>query len=537
METAAVVLSVTFTFGYLARLIRLPPLVGFLAAGFALNALGYVQVPLVDTISQLGVTLLLFGIGLKLRVRSLLRPEVWLTSALHLAVSTGVGAALMMTRGALGLGLAARLDWGAAALIGFALAFSSTVFVVKLLEQRGQANAFYGRVSVGILIIQDIAAVAFLTASYGEPPSPWAFALVLLWPASRVFRMLWSRVGHGELQSLFGIVMALVPGYALFSAVGIKGDLGALVVGMLLATHPAASELARSLFHLKELLLVGFFVSIGIAGGLPDVEQIALGVAMLVLLPVQAMLYAVLLWAQRLRHRTTWLTGFALMQFSEFGLIVVATGAAVGIVADDWLLVLSVAVSLSFVVAAVINALGLRLIERLAARAPRQDPTRLHPEDRPPDADDAEVLVLGMGRVGQSAYNRLETSYGMRVVGVDNDSARARRLRATGLRVVEGDASDMEFWHRLVHRDQVRMAILAMPRHGANISAVEGLRDSGFTGAIAAVARYEDEVTQAKNDGADAAFNVYVGAGYELADQVIRVEAGEPATRPLPIIE
>ena len=110
METAAVVLSVTFTFGYLARLIRLPPLVGFLAAGFALNALGYVQVPLVDTISQLGVTLLLFGIGLKLRVRSLLRPEVWLTSALHLAVSTGVGAALMMTLGALGLGLAARLD-------------------------------------------------------------------------------------------------------------------------------------------------------------------------------------------------------------------------------------------------------------------------------------------------------------------------------------------------------------------------------------------------------------------------------------------
>ncbi|PRC58818.1 potassium transporter Kef, partial [Mycobacterium sp. ITM-2017-0098] len=85
-----------------------------------------------------------------------------------------------------------------------------------------------------------IIAVVFLTATSGHLPSPWALALVLLWPLTRILRMIWSRLGHGGMQSLFGIVMALVPGYALFSSVGIKGDLGALIIGMLLASHPAS---------------------------------------------------------------------------------------------------------------------------------------------------------------------------------------------------------------------------------------------------------------------------------------------------------
>lgn len=536
MTTAAIVLTVTFALGYLARLLRLPPLIGFLAAGFALNALGFVDVPLVDTIADLGVTLLLFGIGLKLDVRSLLRPQVWLTATAHLAVSSVIGAALLGLLGVLGVGLVVGLDVLTLLVLGFALAFSSTVFVVKLLEERGQSHALYGRVAIGILIIQDLAAVVFLTVTTGELPSPWALALVLLLPAAWAFRRLWTRVGHGELQSLFGIVMALVPGYALFDALGLKGDLGALVIGMLLASHPAASELSRSLFHLKELLLVGFFVSVGLAGGLPSLEHALIALVLLALLPVQAVLYAALLWSLRLRHRTAWLAGFALMQYSEFGLIVVAVGASAGLLSEDWLLVLSLAVSLSFVIAALVNRFGLRLIERTAARAPRQDPARLHPEERPADADDAQVLVLGMGRVGRSSYERLETGYGMRVVGVDNDGARVQRLARQGMRVVEGDAGDGEFWRQLSRADRVRIAILAMPRHGANISAVQALRESGFTGTIAAVARYEDEVEQAKIDGADAAFNVYAGAGLELADQVMRIEAGEPPTRPFPVV-
>ncbi|WP_168582551.1 cation:proton antiporter family protein [Gephyromycinifex aptenodytis] len=521
MQTAAVILSVTFALGYLASRLRLPPLVGFLAAGFVLNALGLQQVPVVDVLADLGVTLLLFGIGLKLDIRSLLGKEVWLTATLHMFASVAIAMGLLAALSWTGIALLAGTSAGTWAVLGLALSFSSTVFVVKVLQERGQSHSFYGRLAIGILVIQDIVAVVFLTGSSGTLPSPWAFALVLLWPGARLFRRVWGRLGHGEMQSLFGILMALVPGYLLFDLVGLKGDLGALVVGLLLASHPSSSELSRALFHFKELLLVGFFVSIGLAGGLPSGEDVRLALALLLLLPIKAALYAVLLWLMRVRHRTSLLTAFSLMQFSEFALIVVAVGAGAGLVEQRWLLVVSVALSLSFVASAVVNALGQRFIERLAARAPRQDPARLHPEDRPADISGAEVIVLGMGRVGRSAYDRLVGEYGMKVTGVDTDSTRVERLSEEGRCVVEGDASDAEFWNRLIGRDTVRFAVVAMPRHGANLSAVRALREGGFTGPIAAVARYNDEVAQALTDGADAAFNVYTGAGLELADQVM----------------
>ena len=107
-----------------------------------------------------------------------------------------------------------------------------------------------------------------------------------------------------------------------------------------------------------------------------------------------------------------------------------------------------------------------------------------------------------------------------RVVGVDYDGPRIQRLAAEGLRVIEVDATDLYFWNQLRRSDSVRIAVLAMPRHGANVTALECLRESGFSGKVAAVARYDDEVHWAKEHGVGIAFNVYAGAGLELADQV-----------------
>ena len=534
LETVATYLVVTFVLGLLAITLRLPPLVGFLAAGFVLAGLGVEHLRQIDTLADLGVTLLLFGIGLKLDIHSLLKREVWLTASVHVLGSVVLGVAALAALGAVGFGILSGPSIGTLALIAFALAFSSTVFVLKILEQRGHSHAFYGRVAIGILIIQDIVAVIFLTASGGKLPSPWALALMLLWPASKIFRIAWSRIGHGEMQSLFGIVMALVPGYLLFDAVGLKGDLGALIVGMLLASHKAASELSRSLFHVKELLLVGFFVSIGLTG-IPDTEAILLAVVLALLLPLKAAGYAAIFALQQLRHRTSLLASAALMNYSEFGLIVIAVGADSGLIGEEWLVLLSLAVAISFVVAAIVNGPGQRLIEQLTLRAPKQNPDNLHREDRPGDAKGAQAIVFGMGRVGLAAYERLHNGYSLDVVGVDSDGTRVNKLTDEGLAVVEGDASDAELWTRLRGKDNIRIAIIAMPRHGANISAVHTLRNSGFEGTIAAVARYDDEVRQAHTYGADTAFNVYAGAGLELADQVTRLVDGiEENPRPTP---
>ncbi len=174
MTLVTTYLAVTLAAGFGARLLRLPPLGGFLAAGFVLSALGTQRVPELATLADLGVTLLLFAVGLKLDVRQLLRREVWGTAILHTSFMVIIGVGLLGVLTVLGVGLLAGLAWSTIALLAFALSFSSTVFVVKALAERSDTRARYGQVAVGVLVIQDLFAVVFVALSRGTPPSPWA---------------------------------------------------------------------------------------------------------------------------------------------------------------------------------------------------------------------------------------------------------------------------------------------------------------------------------------------------------------------------
>ncbi len=427
--------------GGAAAVVRLPPLVGFLVAGFALNAAGVPELPALDTLADLGVALLLFGIGLKLDVRVLVRREIWLTTVVHLSATAAFATAYLAVLGLLGIGLVAGQDWQSLLVIGFALSFSSTVLVVSVLEERSSARSRFGRTAIGILVIQDVAAVIFLTLAKGEPPSPWALLLIFLLPAAWPLRRALRRLGHDELMPLFGVALALGPGYALFEAVGLKGDLGALVIGLLLAGEARADELSKALFSVKELLLVGFFLAIGFTG-LPTAEDLLLAALLLLLVPLKLVGFVALLWWRGLRHRTSVQAATVLGNFSEFGLIVVVVGASAGLVSEDWLVVLATAVAASFVVSVSVNRRIGRLVSLAERVLPAQDPIRLQPDDRPIDVGHADAVVFGMGRVGQAAYQQLADEYGLRVVGIESRDARAAELCRRGFDVIEGDATD-----------------------------------------------------------------------------------------------
>ncbi|WP_129666861.1 cation:proton antiporter family protein [Phytoactinopolyspora endophytica] len=506
-----------FVGGLVAMGLRLPPLIGFLGAGFALNAMGYASIPELDAVADIGVTLLLFTIGLKLNVRTLLRGEVWGAATLHMAISTGMLTGVLAVLKIVGFSMLHDAGWTTFVLLAFALSFSSTVFAVKVLEDRSDSRSFYGRTAIGILIMQDIFAVVFLTASSGELPSPWAIGLLLLIPAAPILRNLLHRVGHGEMQILFGVVLALVLGYALFDYLGIKGDLGALIIGMLLAPHPDAGGMSKSLFNMKELFLVGFFVSIGLTA-LPTWEMVGLAAILVLVLPLKSMLFVLILSGFRLRHRTSTLATLSLTNFSEFGLIVAVLAAAQGWVDGDWLVVLSLAVALSFVAAAVVNTSHAAIRRRVEGRLTARDAARLHPSDRPIEIGDAQAVVLGMGRVGRGAYDRLVQRYGTPVLGVEADPDKVASLKNEGYEVVEGDASDADFWEKLLISDTVTLVLLAMPHHAGNVVALDELRDRTFPGRIAAVVRYADEIEPLRERGADAVFHVYAEAGQALAD-------------------
>ncbi|WP_298444862.1 cation:proton antiporter family protein [Gordonia sp. (in: high G+C Gram-positive bacteria)] len=530
MTLVAIYVAVVFGCGLVARLLRLPPLIGFLAAGFILNAAGVEKLTGIDEIAEIGVMLLLFAIGLQLDLRSLIKKEVWLGSTVHMVLMSVVGVgflSLLSLAGAFGPESLRVL-----VAIAFVLSFSSTIVAVKVLQERGDEQALYGRVVIGVLVMQDIGAVVLMSVSQGKPPSPWALTLLVVVPVISWSTRYWNRLGHGEMEVLFGIGMALIPGYLLFTAVGLSGSLGALIMGITLARNPGADQLSNALFRIKDLLLVGFFVAIGFHG-IPTWVNLGLGAALLVLLPVQAVGYWALLWLFGLRNRTALLAALALANYSEFGLIIAEVGADDGWLSESWLLTLVVAVSGGFVVAGFLNPTSVSGVSRLARRLPARHPDRLHPEDRPIDIGDAEAVVLGMGRVGSAVYRQLADEYGYRTLGVEHDPNRTAYLEERGYQVIEGDATDYDFWTRMVDTGGVIMIVLAMPAQYANIEALRELRRIGHSGAVvASVALYREDVRELEELGIDVVIHLYQGAGEALADravEAVRAQGGEPA--------
>ncbi len=508
--------------GLLAVAVRLPPLVGYLAAGFALGAMGAPEPSGLDAIAELGVVLLLFAIGLKFDVRTLLRREIWVTTSVHVVLATAVGTGFLGLLALVGPPLVADEPLGGLALIGFALSFSSTVFVVKALEDRSDTTSLYGRIAVGVLVLQDVVAVGFMAVVAGERPSLWAPLLLLLIPGGWVLHRIWDRIGHGELQALFGVTVAVALGWGLFEAAGLHGQLGAVLMGVLLAKHRSAPELSRSLMTFKDLMLVGFFLQIGLHGT-PGLDEVLLALAVLALLPVQLAIFAVLLWAMRLRRRTSFLASLVLANFSEFGIIVAVVGSAEGMLNERWLVVISMAVAISFAVSALVNRRGVELATRMVPLLPHHSTYQLHPDDRLVDVGDADAIVLGLGRIGSATYRRLREEYGLSVLGVEHDQVRVDDLRALGFDVLRADATDVEFWARVKRAGKVRVVVLAMPFHNANLIALARLHAAGFTGRVAAVARYDDDVLELQRHGADAVFHLYGSAGDALADHAAAV--------------
>jgi glutathione-regulated potassium-efflux system ancillary protein KefC len=512
-----IMIAVAFVLGLGVRFVGLPPLVGFLLAGFGLNFAGYVSTPELETAADVGVTILLFSIGLKLRVGTLLRPAVWGGATAHMAISVLFLGLLLL---ALPFGAFGTLDLGTAALVAFALSFSSTVFAVKVFEGQGQSASLHARTAIGVLIMQDLVAVIFLAASTGELPSPWALALLALIPGRHILKWLLEKSGHDELLLLFGIMMTFA-GFALFELVGLKGDLGALVIGMLVADHPKAKEMASSLLSFKDLLLVGFFLSIGLRG-MPSVADLGVALLLVTFIPFQVSLYFWLLTRFHLRARTSMMTSLGLATYSEFGLIVAALGASAGWLSSQWLVIIAVAVAVTFIIASPVNTAAPAIYDRLRARLLRYQSDKRLPEERPVYVPNAEVIILGMGRVGTGAYDALAEELGDRLVGVDVDPDTVRRHVDQGRNVVRGDPTDLDFCERVINEGKLRRAMLALPNHQANLVALHELHSlkNKFDLVVTATAKHDDQVKELEEHGVDAAFNLYAEAGLGYAEFV-----------------
>lgn len=504
-----VTISFALVFGLAMRQVQIPPLVGFLLAGFALNAYGPVlgmpdiTGPVLDHLAHLGVLLLLFTVGLKLKLRHLLQYHVVGTSLIHFAITTTVftGGFVVL------LGLAGM----EALLLGIALSFSSTVLAAKVLDSKRELRAFHGRTAIGILIIQDLIAIAVLAIFGDHQPSVWVFGLLLLPLLRPGFYWLLDAAGSEELLVLVGMLMAIVVGGMGFEAVGLSGELGALLMGVLLGEHNRSKELSDSLWSLKEVFLVGFFLQIGLAG-LPGTQELLFAVALALILPLKTALFFGLLLIFRLRVRNALISSLTLSCYSEFGLIVAA------VVLEQWLVPLAVTVALSFIIAAPINRYSNRIVERLETRLKRFERLYEHPDEQPVALDNTDVLILGMGRVGTATYDFVQAR-GLKAIGIDSDPTQVAKHQNAGRHVAYADADDPFFWHSL-DLSKPQAVVLALAGGESKETAARQIRRSGYRGWIVGHAMHQIEADRITASGADQTYLTMTQAGVGLGDHV-----------------
>jgi len=293
-------------------------------------------------------------------------------------------------------------------------------------------------------------------------------------------------------------------------------DLALTTNGILLAQHPKAAELAKSLLSLKDLFLVGFFLSIGMAA-MPSFDATLVAIFLVLLLPLKLMLFFLLFTRFNLRVRTAMFSSLSLANYSEFGLIVTAIAVGNGWLPTEWLAVIAIAVVISFIIASPLNVYNSQICKRYCHRLHKYEHRERLPGDDHIRLGKHRALVCGMGRVGAGAYDHLQTLFRSDVIGIDYDEDKIELNRSIDRKIIQGDAGNPDFWQRVDSKGHaLELVMLCMPNHEANLNAARAIREWGFKGSIAAVTKFDDEEELLHKAGVDSTFNMYaeVGTGF-----------------------
>jgi CPA2 family monovalent cation:H+ antiporter-2 len=435
-----------------ARLLRAPTIIGFIAAGLVLGPAGsgLIHEDAVHFYAELGLMLLLFTVGLELSPEPLLRMGRRLLSA----------AMLQIAATALAAGVVMRLLWPmsgwAAAVVGVAVALSSTAIVLKQLSDRGETDTPAGGLTIGILIVQDIAVVLVmlllpLTVKTG---GPWylavgkaLLALASLAVATVVARLLlpWLlrmvfRGGGLELMTLFALVMACT-GAWLASLAGWSWALGSCIAGLLLAQTDLRHQLRAEITPFRDAFNALFFVSLGMLLDGPTAMRYAgpLAIAIVVTLVAKTVLTAGAVLVSGWPLRLSLTVGLSLCTVSEFGYVLAREAQKLELVPDE---------ALKFLVAWALGTmlLGAGLVPfaaRMAgAIAGRMQPDRADAAPLSPHGEPLRdhVVIVGYGVNGHNLA-RVLRAIGIPYSVIEMNRAIAERARGEGGLVVVGDST------------------------------------------------------------------------------------------------
>ena len=493
-------LGLAFVFGAIANRLRMPPLVGYLVAGVLVgpHTPGFVaDQSLATELAELGVILLMFGVGLHFSLKDLLRVRA-------IAVPGAVVQIAFATL--LGMGLAWLMGWtmGAGIVFGLALSVASTVVLLRALQERRIIETERGRIAVGWLIVEDLAMVLALVllpalagvlggsdagVANGHPPSMFtqylgggvagvvgltiakvaAFVLLMLVVGRKVIPWILHYVAHTGSRELFRLaVLAIALGVAYGAAqlFDVSLALGAFFAGMIMSESELSHRAAEESLPLRDAFSVLFFVSVGMLFDPFSLVESPLPVLATLFIIVIGKSVAAFLIVVAFRHPigTALVISASLAQIGEFSFILAELGVGLDLLPEQGRDLILAGAILSIVLNPLVFALIDKLKPRLEKRVPPTAPAVAEPAPPPPsapygdpapppplekvDIDEApattalsgHTILVGYGRVG-SIVGRALKEAGAKMLVIEDSDVAATRIRSEGIEVIEGNAA------------------------------------------------------------------------------------------------
>jgi CPA2 family monovalent cation:H+ antiporter-2 len=475
IATLAAGFGLALVLGFAAARLRMPPLVGYLVAGILIGPAtpGFVaDVGLAAQLAEIGVMLLMFGVGLHFSLDDLMAVK-------RIAVPGAIFQIVVATA----LGMLAATSWGwsllPAAVLGLCLSVASTVVLLRALEDKGQLDSVNGRIAVGWLVVEDLVMVMVLVllpvvagmlpaAGGGEPATTasgaaWqalgltlakvaAFIALMLVVGRRVFpRILWwiARTGSRELFTLCVVSAAVGVAFGAAKLFDVSFALGAFFAGMMMRESEFSHRAASESLPLRDAFAVLFFVSVGMLFD-PSVvwtEPVKLLVVVAIVLVGKTVAAIALVLLFRYPLNTALTVGASLAQIGEFSFILAGLGVALGLMpVQGQSLVLAAAlisIATNSALFAAIDPLRRWVLAR-SARArqleARDDPLAQLPYSTDPEVLHDQVVIIGYGLVGRQIAQALEVRK-IPFVVADQNRELVDDLRAQGKAAVLGDAA------------------------------------------------------------------------------------------------
>lgn len=515
---------------FLFRRLGLSAVLGYLVAGAIVGPYGLQVIEDVKDIvliAELGVVFLLFIIGSELsleRMRSM-RNQVF-----------GIGGAQIVISGAViaYVSYAAGMSVETSLLVGLGLALSSTALVLQVIREKREQNTKLGRMSLSILLMQDMAVVPLLVlvpllATDGGSVSETLLttglkavvALIVVFVAGRLLlRPLFRQVaglGHAELFSAFTLLLVLGIAWG-FHAVHLSMALGAFIAGLLVAETEFKHQVEADIMPFKGLLLGLFFMVVGMKVDFSLILEQFGTVAALVLalmLGKAVIIVALCRWA-KFDVGPAIHTGLLLSQGGEFGFIVFGQALEYGLLTQELSQLLLVVIAVSMALTPPSYLVGKAVSERL-----RKKPIVPIAEDEQEILDlEGHVVVLGYGRVGQTV-GRLLQAEGIGYIALDTDPAIVSHCRKKERPIYYGDGTRREVLHA-VAIEKARAAVITINDFQHAMKAVKAVKT--VTPDLPIIARTSDlaHLLQLENAGADKGVSEMFEASLQLGGAVLR---------------